>query len=129
MIDADKLNKAVSQWVKETVDEIIRDMHAKGVRHRDYSKSKQAATLLVKGTIRKKFGVVNKASIIFPRHLVFVKYGVGKYRPKGSGKEIPKDIFDNIIEKRIPLLADIAADAWADIIVKNLFIDKNRTTL
>lgn len=126
MIDSSKLNNGVSKWLRKVVNEIIADMHAKGVRHRDYSTSKQAVFNLVKGRLKKKFNVPERASIVFPRHLVFVKYGVGKYRAKGSGKEALKEIVDNVIEKHLPELGDICADAWADLIVNNLFIDKSR---
>lgn len=128
MIDAEKLNKGVSQWLRKVVNEIVQDMHSKGIRHRNNSPSKEAIFLLVKGRLKKKFNVAELASIGFPRHLVFRKYGVGKYRAKGSGKEIPIDIVDNIIEKNLPELADICQDAWADIITKNIFIDKTRAT-
>ena len=127
MIDATVLNKGVSKWVDKTVKEIIADMYAKGIRHRENSTSKQAIFNLVKGAVRKKFGVANRAAVVFPKHLVYVKYGVGKYRAKGSGKESPKDIVDNIIDKNLPQLADICQEAWADIAVKNIFIDKSRT--
>lgn len=126
IIDAQKLNSGSRKWLRETVDAIIQDMHAKGVRHREYSKSREAIFLLVKGRLKTKFGVAERLSISFPKHLVFVKYGVGKYRPKGSGKEVPKDIVDNILEARLPLLGDVAAEAWADMAVNNLFIDKSR---
>lgn len=121
-----ELNKQISKWLRETVKAIVADMHAKGVRHRDYSSSKTALFLLVRSSLRKKFGAPERASITFPRHLVFVKYGVGKGRAKGSGKETPKDIFDNVLEKRVNELYDIVQNGYADIVVKNLFIDKNR---
>ena len=126
MIDATLLNQGVNKWLKKVVYEIVQDMHEKGVRHRENSRSKEAIFLLVKGRLKKKFDVPERASIVFPRHLVFVKYGVGKYRKKGSGLEVPKDIVDNIIEKNLPELADICQNAWADIITKNIFIDKSR---
>ena len=57
MIDAEVLNKGVSKWLTKVVHQCVDDMYAKGVRHRDNSTSKQAIFLLVKGALRKKFGV------------------------------------------------------------------------
>lgn len=125
-MDTRELSTAIRKWVNGTVTEIVQDMHSKGVRHRENSLSKQALFLLIKGRLRSKFGLPERIAITFPRHLVFVKYGVGKYRPKGSGKEAPKDIVDNILEKRLPELADIVANGYADLVVKNIFIDKKR---
>lgn len=125
-MDYKDLNKEINQWLRETVKLIVADMHAKGVRHRDNSPSKQALFLLVRGRLKTRLGAPERASVGFPRHLVFVKYGVGKHRPKGSGKESPKDIVDNIIEARLSALADRCAEHYADIVVKNIFIDKSR---
>lgn len=121
-----ELNKGIRKWIGKVVHEIVQDLYAKGVRHRSYSNSKEAIFLLVHGTLKKRYGAPERLGIIFPKHLVFVKYGVGKNRAKGSGKETPKDIVDNIIEKNLPELADIVANAWGDIVVKNIFIDKSR---
>lgn len=125
-MDGKELSIAIRKWVNDTVNEIVNDMYAKGVRHRNNSSSKQAIFLLVKGRLRNKFGMPERISITFPQHLVFVKYGVGKYRPKGSGKEVPKDIVDNVIARRFELLADIVADGMADLAASRLFIDKSR---
>jgi hypothetical protein len=126
MIDAEQLNNAVEAWLKETVALIKADLLAKGVKHSDYSKSEKPLTDLIRGRAKKKLGMATTASVIFPRHLVFVKYGVGKHRAKGSGKESPKDIVDNIIEAQLPKLADAVANAYADIVVRGMFIDKSR---
>lgn len=123
-VDYTSLSKACNKWLRETVKLIVADMYAKGVRHSSKSTSREAAFLLVRSAMRKKFGVPERLAITFPRHIVFVKYGVGKHRAKGSGKETPKDIVDNILEQRLPLLADVAADAYVDVVANNLFIDK-----
>lgn len=124
----EQMNRAINKWVAKVVHEIVQDMYAKGVRHRNYSSSKQAVFLLVRGSLKKKFGAPERIGITFPKHLVFVKYGVGKNRPKGSGLEVPKDIVDNIIEKNFPELADVVASLYADLAVRNLFIDKSRAS-
>ncbi len=121
-----ELNKKISAWLRQTVKDIVNDMHAKGIRHRDNSDSKTAIFLLVRSSLKKKFGAPERASISFPKHLVFVKYGVGKNRAKGSGKESPKDIFDNIIESRLTELYDLVANGYADVVVNNIFIDRKR---
>lgn len=123
-IDWAPLSRACSVWLRQTVKLIVADMYAKGVRHRNNSTSREAVFLLVRSAISKKYNVPERLAITFPKHLVFVKYGVGKYRAKGSGKETPKDIVDNVLAARLPLLADEAAKAYADIVADNLFIDK-----
>lgn len=122
----DELNRAIRKWTSKVVHEIVQDMYAKGVRHREYSNSKAAIFLLVKSSLRIKYGAPDRVGITFPRHLVFVKYGVGKHRARGSGKEVPKDIVDNIIEKNFTELADLVQEHFADICARNLFIDKTR---
>ncbi len=121
-----ELNRAIRKWAGKMVKLIVDDMHQKGVRHRSYSPSREAIFLLVKSALKTKFGAPERVSITFPKHLVFVKYGVGKYRAKGSGKESPKDIVDNIIDENFNELADTVASNYADVAVNNLFIDKNR---
>lgn len=127
MIDTKKLSRNIAAWQRKVKDEIINDLYAKGVRHRPDSNSKQAVFLLINARLRKKFGAPERASFTFPKHLVFVKYGVGKGRKRGSGKEIPKDIIDNVIEKHLPELIEICKDGWAEVVAKNLFIDKSYT--
>ncbi len=119
------MNRDIRRWLRKVVKEIVSDMHAKGVRHRSYSRSEQAAFLLVSSALKLKFGAPERAAIKFPRHLVFVKYGVGRGRKKGSGREIPKDIIDNILDKHLEELADIVANHYADLVVNNIFIDKS----
>ena len=126
MEGTEQLEQQIKAWVNKTAQAIAADMVAKGVKHRDNSTSVKALTDSIKGKTAKSFGIVNKVSIVFPRHLVFVKYGVGKYRAKGSGKEKPKEIVDNVITANIEELADIAANGYADIACRNLFINKNR---
>lgn len=123
-----QFGRKVRKWVGKVTHLIVQDLYAKGVRHRSYSSSKQAVFLLVKGSVKSKFGIPERAGIVFPRHLVFVKYGVGKNRAKGSGKETPKDIVDNIIDEQLPELADIVQNEYADLVVRNIFIDKTRVS-
>ena len=119
-----KLNKAIEKWLNKVARQIVNDRFDKGVRHRDYSTSVHSALTMVRKRLKVINGAPERASVSFPRQLVFVKYGVGKNRKRGSGKETPKDIIDNIIDKNIDSLVSICAEHYLDIISRNLFIDK-----
>lgn len=120
------MNRDIRRWLRKVVNGIVQDMHAKGVRHRSRSRSERAAFLLVGSALKLRFGAPERAAIKFPMHLIFVKYGVGRGRAKGSGKEIPKDIIDNILDKHLDELADLVTEHYADLVVNNIFIDKSR---
>lgn len=80
-------------------------------------------------------GMVGRVLFKFPKEGVYVVKGVGRgYKIesiRGNGavlqvaglkKRIPKDWFNPVIERGLDTLTQIAADGYADISAKNIFI-------
>lgn len=115
-----KLNDDVSKWRKDTESKLKESMDAAGIKHSDKSKSPVAARDALKSAQAKKFGVVNRISFKFPRHLVFVEKGVGRGHPISNPREA-KPWFNKIVEDQMESLADIVAENTADKVVSDSF--------
>jgi len=67
--------------------------------------------------VKAQFGLPYRVDFPFVRHGIFLEHGVGKNRPKGSGKERPRPWLKPVLEPAIEHLAEVLAEAGADAVL------------
>jgi hypothetical protein len=107
MIDYTNLNKEIDGWKNKVVANI---------------NSTAPVLSQIKARTKQKYGAPIRIGFSFPKHYVFREKGVGKGRKIGSGKETPKPVINPAILEALPELGEIAANGFAEVVVRNLFI-------
>jgi hypothetical protein len=120
MLDYTLLNEQIAAWHAKVKKE-VRSATASKTKHVASSSSPKPLSQRIGGKQVKKFGVTERLSITFPRHMVFREKKVGRGRPAGS--QAPDPIVNPVIERNIAELADIAGNGLADVYARNMFID------
>jgi hypothetical protein len=123
--DIDAFNTDVSKWTKDAKAEVISEIDALGIVHRENSTSPVPAKQAIKTSQGKKAGVVNKISFRMPRHMVFVHKGVGrgtKITQVGTTNRTAKPWFNPVIEKNLDNLVDIVADHQGTMVLNAIMI-------
>jgi hypothetical protein len=123
--DMDAFNSDVNKWTKETKSEVVSEIGALGIVHRENSKSPVAAQKALKTSQRKNAGLINRISFRMPRHMVFVHKGVGrgtKITDVGSTNRVAKPWFNPVIEKKLDELVDIVADHQGAMVLNAIMI-------
>ena len=136
-------NQALSFWAKETRDQLKQRLTGLGLdqrrtiqrgssRLRTASLSSTAGTKRlvrdeyliesIKSSIRRSGLEVESVGFSFARHGIFLETGVGKNRPKGSGKENPQPWIAPVLDRQVQELAAIIGDGYADLITGELNI-------
>jgi hypothetical protein len=128
-------NEAVTKWAsmvqRRLRDSAIRFSHGKDGTIIRPGRSETKLRGSIKGSTSKQYGVIDRASIIFERHGVFVHKGVGRgYHMQGgtvirtAKLQVPNprprtahEWFNPIIEQSLPKLADKLAEINADAVV------------
>jgi hypothetical protein len=138
-MDNEAFNAAVRQWGRASNDEIRAALAGVG--------AKRTGQLIREMKVRTgmQFGRVNRVTFGFPRYLVFVEKGAGKgyggakgsqwqtagQRRKtnpnskgkmGTGARPARPTYNPTMDRRVPILAAIAAEFYADQAVRNLRI-------
>jgi hypothetical protein len=138
-MDADEFNQAVRQWGHATREEVRQALASVG--------AKNTGRLIREVNVRmgQQFGRANRVTFGFPRYLVFVEKGAGKgYGGKkgsrwntngetrrtnkgslgkmGAGARPARPTFNPTMDRRVPVLASIAAQFWADAAIKGIGI-------
>ena len=124
--DLDARNAAVRQWNSENIPLLKAEMQKLGIK-------KYSGAMM--SYLKSRFYFTQQKDIRgigykMPRHAVFVHKGVGlgygingvTTKALGGKKRIPKPWFNNVIDKRIPILADEVAKYDADVLANNIFI-------
>lgn len=119
-INYEQVNQAAEQWHKDVKRKISNNIKAK-TNHRPQPSSPRPLSQRVGGRSFKKFGVVERMNITFPKHLVFREKMVGKGRPVGTNKSDP--LVNPILEQNFEDLANKVGEAFATVAMKNIFID------
>lgn len=137
--DNDTFNEEMKRWASASVSEIRMALAGMGAR-----KSGMVIRML-KARTAQQFGLTNRITFSFPRHLVHIEKGSRKgYGGKkgstwftqgqrrktnprslgrmGTGASVARPTFNPIIDKRMPLLASIAATYYANMGAKALLI-------
>ena len=133
--DPQSQNEAITKW-SSMVQRRLRDSATRFSKGKDgtITRPGRSETKLhgsIKGSTSKQYGVIDRASIIFERHGVFVHKGVGRgYQMQGgtvirtAKRPIPDpnprtahEWFNPIIEQTLPELADKLAEINADAVV------------
>jgi hypothetical protein len=107
------LNDDIKDWTNGTMNDIDQRFDVLDIKHAKNSKSPAAARTLIKSVLAYRNGTINKVSIKFPRHMVFVQKGVGKGTPKemaGLTNRQPKDWFNQPVDEAVERLGDIVAE-------------------
>lgn len=120
--DINAFNNDVTKWAVETKADVVAEMNALGIVHRENSKSEVPAQKAIKTSQRTRDGVVNKVSFRMPRHLVFIHKGKGRLRNDGTTTRQPKPWFNPIVEKKVEELAGIVAEHSGVLILNALVI-------
>lgn len=122
MTESTQFNQEVKAWAKDRVSDMQREAAKLGIEHRANSPSPSSS---IDGITRKtsmRFGVPNKISFKFARHLIFVHKGVGKGTPiskVGTTTRKAKPWFEPPIERNIEQLGDIVANGLGDQVISN----------
>lgn len=77
----------------------------------------------LKYSIKRRGLVVDRVSISWARHGIFIDVGVGKNRRKGSGKESPQPWIASSMKNAVQELGDLLASEYADIAAGELRIN------
>jgi hypothetical protein len=120
MINYDQVNQAAEQWHRNVKRQIRNNIKTK-TKHRPQPSSPRPLAQRIGGKSFKKFGVVERMNITFPKHLVFREKMVGKGRPVGTNK--PDPLVNPVLNKSIEELANKVGEAFATVAMKNIFID------
>jgi hypothetical protein len=136
-------NQALVSWSKETQDLLKSRLTGLGLDQRralqrgssrlrtaSISKLSNTKRLVrdeyliqsIKYSIRRNGLEVDSVGFSFARHGIFLEAGVGKNRPKGSGKESPKPWIAPVLDRQVQELSNIIGDGYADLITGELNI-------
>lgn len=121
-------NLGVNQWFSKILSKLKGEFSKQDIRHRKNSTSLSPAIDMMEQKTHKKEGIVNKGSIKFPQHMVYVHKGVGNHVPASlagtaaAGNRKPKDWFNQVIDANIDDLANVLAENSADIAVEKFYI-------
>lgn len=123
----ESLNEKTRQWRFATRRKIVEKMKELGIKHVKRSPSSKAASKSVSTREKKKFGVVERISYTFPKHMVFVHHGVGRGTKRNAANSfhtnrVPKDWFNSVLDEEVPRLADDITDEFADMSVNAIQI-------
>ncbi len=138
-MNPDEFNDAVRQWGRATREEVRQALASVG--------AKNTGRLIREVNVRmgQQFGRANRVTFGFPRYLVWVEKSAGKgYGGKkgsrwttngetrrtnkgslgkmGTGARPARPAFNPVMDRRVPVLASIAAQFWADAAVKGIDI-------
>lgn len=118
-------NAAVGKWARNTKAAAIAEGRRLGI------KSEHGTLDNMRNSYGRRNGEIIRVSFGMKRHLIYVHKGVGRGWPivrQGgvgaalSGGRKPKPFLNNIIDKRINMLADDVAKFRGDIVVDNIKI-------
>jgi hypothetical protein len=124
-IDFTHANTRISDWAKKRVPELKQQINALGIQHVSRSPSKTASASMLKNTLRKKDGLINRIGYSIPRHMIYVHKGVGrgtKINQVGTTNRKAKPWYNPVIDKNIDELADIVAEEVGGAVINNLLI-------
>lgn len=119
--DIEKYNEDLDGWTGGTYKDVINEMNALGIQHRDYSKSPVPLQRALTTRQRKQEGVTNRISFQFPRHGVFVHKGVSKGHGKGNPRQA-KEFLQPPVDRNFDKLGDIVLDGTGNMIINALLI-------
>lgn len=117
-------NKAIRQWGNAAKAEMLTQIKTLGM-NKGYGDT--AAMLQARFSGNPIYSV----GFRIPRHAIFAHKGVGKGYPinsissggtKGRFMRKPKPFLNTVLDKRLPLLADIVAEHGANIFTSQIFI-------
>ena len=119
-IDFTPINKACSQWAKDTLNNVKQTGRQLNIKHRRNSPSQVSSLDAMTARTKRSNGMVSRISFGFPKHMAYVHYGVGKNRPIGSGKESPKPLFD-VVNKAVPQLVQQLQETGLEVAQRGIF--------
>lgn len=127
------INEAIKSWGGLTRNALAYRLSALNIEERahekkffsrvSFRKDKQGKTVVVreqplmpslKVSYKQFYGQIDRVTVSFARHGIFVEHGVGKGRPKGSAKAKPRPWIAPVMAVQVPMLADILAKREAD---------------
>jgi hypothetical protein len=121
-------NRDVKDWGKKIRTQVQTKAKSLGVKHRANSPSEDDSIHEIKDRYltNEKGGNIKRIRFVIRRHLVFVHKGVGKGVPIGlagsKGTRKAKPFFNEVLDKGMEELADIAASHTGDEIVGRILI-------
>lgn len=120
MSDAQDLNQEVKAWAKM--------VRSKARRKLQQVTDKRTKTTQLKTKLHRTGGEVERVAFNMPRHLVFMRKGVGRKWPmsrqerSSNGARQPKPFLNPVIEDNVKELADKVQQNRADMATKNIKI-------
>lgn len=119
--DMEQMNDDIADWNKANTSDIKSKISSLGIRHYSYSRNARPLANVVRGSLHKTAGLVDKIGYTMPRSAVFVAKGVSR----GHGKNNPrlaKDWFDSVVDENLDELGNIVAENGGNLIVNALKI-------
>lgn len=127
------INAAIKNWGGLTKNALAYRLSSLGLEERasekkffsrvSFRKNKAGKTVTVreqplipslKVGYKQFYGQIDRVTVSFARHGIFVEHGVGKGRPKGSAKAKPRPWLAPVMAVQVPILADVLAKREAD---------------
>lgn len=138
-------NIKVEAWATDAEKSIKQAAAGYGIKHRASSPSPSASVPKIKARLKFADAAVRAIAFSFPRSVVYPHTGAGKgmggkkgsqwftaggvrkrtnpasLGKAGTGNRKEKPFINDVLNRRVPVLADIVAETSADIVTANLF--------
>lgn len=118
--NTEQLNATIRSWTSTTQGQLKANIRA-------LSNKGKGELLRLTHQYFREYGEINRISFRFPKHGVFFQKGVGRgyksqngvvhkvtpSRTQGMNRQ-PKDWFNATLDQRIPMLAEMLGESWAN---------------
>lgn len=124
-MDAIYDNGKILAWHEKNFNSLKSEMDALGIKHEKRSPSPKALRNAITKKYRTRNGIIDKLSYGMPRSAIYVHKGVGKDTPiakQGTTARKAKRWYSNPLDRNLPDLQEIVADADASYVLNNLTI-------